>query len=125
MIDLNPDIVTHIAALVRDFQTRASMADDADSASEPIDGSSEAQLERWSGDPEYLELKSAIEDLEPDQQSTLVALMWLGRGDYDDWEAALEYANEASGVTTADYLIATPLLADYLEEGLSLHGYED
>ena len=28
-------------------------------------------------------------------------------------------------VSTADYLIATPLLADYLEEGLSLHGYED
>ena len=55
-----------------------------------------------------------------------MALMWLGRGDYefDDWDQALKYAREAEGVSTSDYLIATPLLADYLMEGLSLHGYD-
>jgi len=30
----------------------------------------------------YEELKTTIEDLEPDQQVCLVALMWLGRGDF-------------------------------------------
>jgi len=32
-------------------------------------------------DPTYAELKTTIDDLEPDQQIRLVALMWLGRGD--------------------------------------------
>jgi hypothetical protein len=54
-----------------------------------------------------------------------VALMWLGRGDYDleEWEDALEQARESWSAHTAEYLIATPLVADYLEEGLSMHGY--
>lgn len=122
MIDLNPDTVLHIAELAREFQTRASMDTD-----DPEPDSIEEQLEQWSGDPEYLELKNAIDDLEPDQQATLVALMWLGRGDYgpDEWQAALQYANDVAGVSTADYLIATPLLADYLDEGLSLAGEDD
>jgi hypothetical protein len=85
------------------------------------------RLTEYHGDPSYIELRNLIEDLEPDQQRTLVALMWLGRGDYDldDWDEALSYAAEADSVSTVDYLIATPLLADYLEEGLSLHGYEE
>ena len=72
------------------------------------------------------ELRAAIDDLEPDQQICLVALMWLGRGDYtfDEWDNALEDARAAFNARTADYLIGTPLLADYLEEGLQLHGYE-
>ena len=51
---------------------------------------------------------------------TLVALMWVGRGDYllGEWEEALEYAEEAWTEHTAEYLIGTPLLADYLAEAL-------
>lgn len=56
----------------------------------------------------------------------LVALMWLGRGDFtlEDWEDAIATALAAYNARSADYLIATPLVADYLQEGLSLHGYE-
>ncbi len=76
-------------------------------------------------DPTYAEVKSTINDLEPDQQEALVALMWIGRGDFDvaEWGQALESAHDAWNARTADYLIATPLVADYLEEGLSLLGY--
>ncbi len=125
MIDLNPEIVANIANYAREFQTFASI--DEDLAPEALTDDSVAEkVSQWHGDPSYLELKNAIDDLEPDQQATLVALMWVGRGDYlvEDWDEALAYANEASGVTTSDYLIATPLLADYLEEGLILHGYD-
>ena len=71
------------------------------------------------------EIKSTVNDLEPDQQQALVALMWLGRGDYDveEWTQALEAAHDAWNMRTAEYLIATPLVADYLEEGLSQLGY--
>lgn len=123
MIELNPDSVRNIVNHAREFQTEASMEPDA--APETLaDDQAFDRLTEWHGDERFIELKNLIEDLEPDQQQILVALMWLGRGDYDDWEEALAYAGEASGVATADYLIATPLLADYLEEALNQHGYE-
>ncbi len=76
-------------------------------------------------DPTYAEIKSTVNDLEPDQQQALVALMWVGRGDYDveEWAQAIEAAHDAWNLRTAEYLIATPLVADYLEEGLSQLGY--
>lgn len=124
MIDLNPDTVENIAEFAREFQAMAAM-EIADSPPGPVDDRKFEQLNEWHGDPGYLELKNAIEDLEPDQQATLLALMWLGRGDYplEDWQVALAYASEVTASNTADYLITTPLLADYLEEGLSLQGY--
>jgi hypothetical protein len=78
------------------------------------------------GDTTFAELKYTIDDLEPDQQVCLVALMWLGRGDFalEEWEDALAAARQSYNARTAEYLIATPLVADYLEEGLNLHGYE-
>lgn len=74
----------------------------------------------FGGDPYYQELKTTINDLEPDQQISLVALMWLGRGDFSitEWNEALQNAGESWNDHTADYLIGTSLLADYLSEGL-------
>jgi hypothetical protein len=46
--------------------------------------------------------------------------MWVGRGDYslEEWDEALTFAEENWTDHTAGYLIGTPLLADYLAEGL-------
>jgi len=129
MLDLNPDTVTHIADKAREFQTE-EISLPQEPPSMPLDDQAIESVAEWKGDPAFLELNVAIEDLEPDQQVTLVALMWLGRGDYemDEWQDALEYAEQArddtGAVSSADYLAATPLLADYLLEGLSKHGYE-
>jgi hypothetical protein len=75
-------------------------------------------------DPTYAELKATINDLEPDQQISLVGLMWLGRGDYaaEEWHRALKDARDQWNARTAEYLIGTPLLADYLSEGLERLG---
>jgi hypothetical protein len=75
-------------------------------------------------DPAYAELKATIDDLEPDQQISLVGLMWLGRGDYaaEEWPRALQDARAQWNTRTAEYLIGTPLLADYLSEGLERLG---
>jgi hypothetical protein len=126
MIDLNPESVRNIVEHVREFQTEASMEPEMEPESLTDDQAFE-RLTEYHGDARYNELRNLIEDLEPDQQRTLVALMWLGRGDYalEEWEESLAYAAEADSVSTVDYLVATPLLADYLEEGLSLHGYDE
>jgi hypothetical protein len=51
--------------------------------------------------------------------------MWLGRGDFDkeSWIEARATAERRHSAHTAAYLIQTPLLADYLEEGLSQFGW--
>jgi hypothetical protein len=51
--------------------------------------------------------------------------MWLGRGDYSEeqWDAACSEAKSGWTPRTAEYLMAKPLVADYLTEGLFLLGY--
>jgi len=49
----------------------------------------------------------------------------MGRGDYDleEWEDAVQDALEARTDRTWEYLLAHPLVADYLEKGLIQQGY--
>ena len=65
-----------------------------------------------------------INDLSVDEQVDLVAIAWLGRGDYTaaDWDSVRGEAADAHNESTAEYLLGMPLLGDYLEEGLSLLG---
>jgi hypothetical protein len=74
----------------------------------------------FAGDTYYQDLKATIDDLDPDQQATLVVLMWFGRGDFSlsEWAEALINAEDSWNNHTADYLIGTSLLVEYLEEGL-------
>jgi len=124
MLELNPDTVCFIISKAHEFQTQdqVSFPDEASEVGDewPTEFRAEHQ-----NDVAYQELKATIDDLEPDQQISLVALMWLGRGDFasDEWEAAVEQAKDSWNERTSDYLISTPLVADYLEEGLSQLGY--
>ncbi len=72
----------------------------------------------------YQEFCNAVNELEPDQQLALVALMWVGRGDYskEEWAEALRDAAEQHTISTAQYLITTPLVADFLQEGMAEFG---
>lgn len=122
MIDLNPETVCFIIDKAHEFQTQSDVLLEEEAS---LEGGAGRLLAEYSGNPALAELKAAIDDLEPDQQVCLVALMWLGRGDYDieEWEEALAEAGRRWTPHTAEYLIATPMLADYLAEGLDQHGY--
>jgi hypothetical protein len=129
VIELNPDIVRIIAGKAREYQMKDAM-EGAEREQEPedsSDGLSELEQSPDTGDYTYQELVNAINDLEPDQQVCLVALMWLGRGDYDieEWDVAMEEAAQAYNNRTAQYVASTPLAADYLEEGLRAHDYDE
>jgi hypothetical protein len=109
MLNLNEETVRFIIDKAHEFQMLGE-----DAADDSVEGP----------DPAYAELKATIDDLEPDQQISLVSLMWLGRGDYtvDEWARALAEARQSWNGRTADYLIGTPLLADYLTAGLDQLG---
>jgi hypothetical protein len=119
VLDLNPETVQQIIDRAHEYQTQDSFNLSDDDEVVPLEDFEE-EIGLEIEDPIYQELKNAIDDLEPDQQVSLVALMWLGRGDYtlDEWQRALHRAGESWNTRTADYLIRTPLLADYLSDGL-------
>jgi hypothetical protein len=81
-------------------------------------------LEDHTDDPVVEELTSFINSLSEDERIDLVALMWLGRDDYSasDWSEVRAEASRAHNERTAGYLLGTPLLGDFLEEGLSVLG---
>ncbi|OGT83048.1 MAG: hypothetical protein A3H91_00005 [Gammaproteobacteria bacterium RIFCSPLOWO2_02_FULL_61_13] len=121
MLDLSTDIVRNVIERAREFHGQESVT-----FPEPSDSSAEdwarQVLAAHSDDLSYLEVRSLIRELEPDQQISLVALMWMGRGDFeeDEWDEALEQARDRWNDRTAEYLLSTPLVADYLEEGLEM-----
>lgn len=94
-------------------------SDDPSDASDSIDDRFVDALEDERDNPVQRELRVAIRQLSEEAKATLVALAWLGRGDYDaaEWPEALATARERGEASTARYLIGMPLLGDYLEDG--------
>lgn len=70
------------------------------------------------------ELRQLLGDLNVDEAAALVALAWIGRGDYsgDEWDDALAAARGRANRRTADYLLGMPMLGEWLEEGLEAIG---
>lgn len=94
-------------------------ADDPSDGSDSVDDRFVDALEDEQDNPVQRELRSAIASLDVDAKATLVALTWLGRGDYDagEWREALTTARERAKNSTARYLMGVPLLGDYIEDG--------
>lgn len=71
-------------------------------------------------DPIRTEIEDWIESLDEEAQAELVALYWIGRGDYEgrDFPEAVREAQTRRSGTTADYLLGAPMLGDQLEQGL-------
>lgn len=126
MPEINPITICFLIGKAREFHAKEEVVIPEPALSPGDDDVGRLALADHADDPTYQEFSGAVEDLEPDQQITLVALMWLGRGDFDvdQWEAGLDEARRDWTPRTADYLLSTPLVADYLSEGLSLLGYD-
>lgn len=70
------------------------------------------------------ELRQLIADLNVDEIAELIALAWIGRGDFDasEWAEAVAAARERGTRRVADYLLGMPMLGDWLEDGLEAIG---
>jgi hypothetical protein len=80
--------------------------------------------EEEEGDLTAEELRELIDDLNLDEAAELIALMWIGRGDYtaDEWPEALAEARQRAERRVSAYLMGMPMLGDWLEEGLEALG---
>jgi hypothetical protein len=71
------------------------------------------------------ELRALIGDLNVDEVAELIAIAWIGRGDFDiaEWaDAVAEARNRGRGKRASDYLLGLPMLGGWLEEGLDTIG---
>ena len=124
MLEINPETVCFLINRAKVFHAQEEVVIPTEPES-PGDDWAVQILADHEGDLTYQEFRETVEDLEPDQQIALVALMWVGRGIYarEEWDAALAEAGAERTRRTAEYLLATPLVADYLEEGLATFDY--
>jgi hypothetical protein len=115
---LDRDTLAFIALKAKAFDALVAPDDVTDGSSAADDRFVDA-LEDESDNPAQSELAEAIDALDTDAKASLVALVWLGRGDYDagEWADALASAHERARGSTARYLMGIPLLGDFLEEG--------
>jgi hypothetical protein len=123
-LTISPEKVCFIIIKAREYDAKDAVTE-PDPGSNPADDRDASVLEDHEDDPVIEEMTSLINSLSEDEQIDLVALAWLGREDYkvEDWPAVREEAARAHNDRTADYLLGTPLVADLLEEGLSMLGY--
>lgn len=77
-------------------------------------------LQTGENDPVRTEIEDWISALDEEAQAELVALYWIGRGDYDggDFAEAVREAQGRRSGSTAQYLLGAPMLGDHLELGL-------
>ncbi|MBZ8117967.1 DUF3775 domain-containing protein [Roseovarius sp. LXJ103] len=70
------------------------------------------------------ELRGFIDRLSEDEQASLVALMWIGRGSFEpeDLADAVQTARSEATTPCADYLLGSPHVSDHLENGLEALG---
>ncbi len=124
MLEINPEIVCFLVDRAREFHAKEGVVI-PEVPGAPTDDWALQVLADHVDDTTRMEFEAAVNDLEPDQQHVLVALLWLGRGDYslEEWDEAVAEARRNWTPNTAAYLLSHPLLADYWLEALEQFGY--
>jgi Protein of unknown function (DUF3775) len=114
-LEISPAKVAYVIIRAREYAAKVGAWDDSATS----DHDAESILEDFTQDATQAEIKSFIGSLNEDEQASLVALAWIGRGSFgpEELDEALATARAEHINRTEDYLLGIPLLADYLEEG--------
>ncbi len=123
-INVNPEKVCFIIVKAREFDAKVDPVE-PDPGSNPSDDQERGILEDYANDSTLEELRGAIDTLDDDELIDLIALAWIGRGDFGraEWDEARALARERHRQPASPYLTGMPALGDYLEEGLEELGY--
>jgi Protein of unknown function (DUF3775) len=123
-LEVDPATVCFLIAKARQFDAKVPPAE-RDTSAQADEDEMHDVLEDYGDDPVADEIREAINDLAEDEQAELVALTWVGRGDFavEEWSEALAAAMERRTGPTSAYLLGVPLLGDLLEEGFASLGY--
>ncbi|MBX9700563.1 MAG: DUF3775 domain-containing protein [Acetobacteraceae bacterium] len=121
-LGISLEAVATVVDLVRAIQGK----EESDPGQVSEDDNSEAAL--LQEDPDDMSddaLRDFIAELNEDEQASLIALAWVGRGDYgpDEWDEARALAAERNeGRDASAYLMSMDMLGDLLAEGVAAFG---
>jgi hypothetical protein len=123
MLGISPRKVAHVILRAREVDGKTA-AWDEDDDSDSVDADGETILEDLPGDATRQELKEFLEGMNEDEQASLIALAWIGRGTYapGELDEAIAAARSEHGGNASAYLLSLPLLPDYLEDALDQLG---
>jgi Protein of unknown function (DUF3775) len=122
-LSISLEKLAYIVIKAREFDAKVDPVEE-DPGSNPADDDEREVLEDYGDDTTYQELVEALEGLNEDEISELIALVWIGRGEYDakEWDDALSEARDSRDQRAVSYLTGIPDLGDEIEEGLSSLG---
>jgi Protein of unknown function (DUF3775) len=115
-----------VAAIVDHARALQGTEESAPEQATEDDNSEAALLQEDPDDLTEASLRAFIAELNEDEQASLIALAWTGRGDYgpEEWDEARALAAERNeGRDTAEYLLAMDNLGDLLAEGVAAFGF--
>lgn len=124
--DVDLGISLETVATVVDHARAIQATEETDPAQLSEDENSEAALLQENPDDlTEQSLREFIDGLNEDEQAALIALAWVGRGDYgaEDWEEAVRLAAERNETGEAGtYLLGMDMVGDLLAEGVAAFG---
>jgi len=123
-LKISGEKVCYIIAKAREYDVKVDPVE-PDPGSNPADSGEREVLEDYPDDPTAAELREAIDDLNEDEIVDLIAMAWVGRGDFakPEFYQARRLAVERHRRKSAAYLMGIPNLGDFIEEGFSQLGH--
>ncbi len=123
-LNISPEAAFFILLKAREFDEKVEQTD-PDSGSNASDDLEVDVLEDTSDDSTLFELAAAINALDEDERLDLIALIWVGRGDFalDEWDEARRAAADIGRERAPRYVAGIPTVSDYLEDALSQLGF--
>jgi hypothetical protein len=124
-LNIGLDKIQDIVLKAREFD-QEEFPDEPDPGADADAGEDPEERLDAGDDPTEAELSALIDDLNDDEVVDLIALVWIGRGDFgiDELGEARELARERHQGASSRYLMGIPTLAEYLAEGLAAAGYD-
>jgi uncharacterized protein DUF3775 len=119
-LTLSPDDAFFILLRAREFDDGIDLAGFA-----PEEGAPDAAPPVEDNDAVEADLAAVIGRLDDEALRDLIALIWIGRGDYaaDEWRQARRAAGDLARDRVPGYVAGLPLVSDCLERGLSAFGH--
>lgn len=120
---INPDKVCELIEASRELAGKVP-ATTGDRTSTGDDSPFISMEDYGGADPRRQQIVELIGGLNVEEQADLLALLYVGRGDFDlaDWEAALAEAEARIGSKDADFMIGDAALPGYLSDALDAFG---
>ncbi len=125
-MDIALDKVCELIEHARALDVKEGVTDPASGSNPTDDGSTDVLIDAGD-DLTDDELHDVLDGLNEDERHDLIALVYIGRGDLEpeEWVEAVRLARERedrASLSTADWLLGIPNLADLLDEGLAAMG---